>query len=85
MSPGAIKTVGHNGEEVAPICNLLYSRIAFCGPLGRRTALGAPEACRLQIGDTADCKSALQLQALSDTLIAGVSGFRATPGRAAVC
>jgi len=28
----AIKTVGHDGEEVAQICNLLDRRIAFCHP-----------------------------------------------------
>jgi len=41
-------------KAVAQIFNLLYRRIAFCR--GPRTLPGLEvlEACRLQIGDTAD-------------------------------
>src|SRR5205823_3758806 len=45
---------------VAQICNLPYRRIAFCGR-GKIPESQEPEhACRLQIGDTADYKSALR-------------------------
>ncbi len=54
-------TVGAlRGVTVAQIFNLLYRRIAFCG---RREVLrpsGLSTPCRFQIGDTADCKSALR-------------------------
>jgi len=45
---------------VAQISNLLYRRLAACGAPINRTRTRFPGLCRLEIGDTADCKSALQ-------------------------
>jgi hypothetical protein len=45
------------------ICNLLY-RIAFCGASANASALELRTLCRLQIGDTADYKSALRGRAV---------------------
>jgi hypothetical protein len=44
---------------VAQIFNLLYRRIAFCTARRLLPASTYRKPCRLQIGDTADCKSAL--------------------------
>src|SRR5258706_8455109 len=47
--------------SVAQICNLPYRRIAFCGQVGKcECARTLGRLCRLQIGDTADYKSALR-------------------------
>jgi hypothetical protein len=46
--------------SVAQICNLLYRRIAFCGTSASGNVLDLRALCRLQIGDTADYKSALR-------------------------
>src|SRR5437016_7366402 len=47
-------------QSVAQIFNLLYRRFSTCGRanLAGRSRVRTP--CRLQIGDTADCKSALR-------------------------
>jgi hypothetical protein len=58
------------GVAVAQIFNLLYRRIAFCGRRAVPQPLGSSTSCRLQIGDTADCKSALR-----------AGGTRITPSR----
>jgi len=44
---------------VAQIFNLLYRRFSTCGHWKMPTGLGMGTVRRLQIGDTADCKSAL--------------------------
>src|SRR6476660_9372046 len=46
--------------SVAQICNLLYRRIAFCGASAVTMRSNFRTLCRLQIGDTADYKSALR-------------------------
>ena len=47
-------------ELVAQICNLPYRRIVFCGPPTNPTRWNGSMPCRLQIGDTAECNSALR-------------------------
>jgi hypothetical protein len=47
---------------VAQIFNLLYRRIEFCKAFERSSVFGHSDACRLQIGDTAECNSALRLR-----------------------
>ena len=49
------------GVSVAQIFNLLYRRIAFCGRREVRRPSDLSTPCRFQIGDTADCKSALRV------------------------
>ena len=46
-------------EGVAQTCSLPYRRIVFCEPLELRGSPLLPAPSRLQVGDTADCKSAL--------------------------
>jgi hypothetical protein len=41
-------------------CNLLWRRIAFCASPTVRTRWHVSTLCRLQIGDTAECNSALR-------------------------
>ena len=48
------------GSIVAQICNLLYRRIAFCESRIFVRQSRKRTLCRLQIGDTADYKSALR-------------------------
>jgi len=58
---GLVTVKALRGVAVAQIFNLVYRRIEFCG---RREVLrpsGLPTPCRFQIGDTADCKSALRV------------------------
>jgi putative CocE/NonD family hydrolase len=45
---------------VAHSCTLLYRRIAFCSAPTVRTHWNVSTLCRLQIGDTAECNSALR-------------------------
>jgi hypothetical protein len=45
---------------VAQICNLPYRGIGFCGPPIIQKLRNSPKLCRLQIGDTAECNSALR-------------------------
>jgi iron complex outermembrane receptor protein len=45
---------------VAQSCTLLYRRIAFCGSPTVRARWSFSTLCRLQIGDTAECNSALR-------------------------
>ena len=45
---------------VAQICNLPYRRLAACRASTRRSDSDRSTNCRLQVGDTADCKSALR-------------------------
>jgi ABC-type Fe3+ transport system permease subunit len=47
-------------QHVAQIRNLPYRRIAFCGPPAVRARRNVSTSCRLQIGDTAECNSALR-------------------------
>ena len=54
------RSAGLGVFSVAQICNLPYRRIAFCGPFASHGRLEHLPLCRLQIGDTADCKSALR-------------------------
>src|ERR1041385_771075 len=48
-------------RRVAQIFNLLFRRIAFCGAWRSPVALRVAMRSRLQIGETADCKSALRI------------------------
>src|SRR6185436_11531423 len=45
---------------VAQSCTLLYRRIAFCGSRQFPALPVLSTRCRLQIGDTAECNSALR-------------------------
>jgi hypothetical protein len=60
LARGADASEALCGEAVAQIFNLLYRRIVFCEhpTIPQPAGLAAP--CRFQIGDTADCKSALR-------------------------
>jgi hypothetical protein len=49
---------------VAQIFNLPFRRIAFCGPPPIRTRTNIATVCRLQIGETAECNSALRANLL---------------------
>src|SRR4051812_30683777 len=46
--------------NVAQICNLLYRRFLICCAFDDSAATGVRTLCRMQFGDTADCKSALR-------------------------
>src|SRR5262249_44781730 len=67
--------------SVAQICNLLYRRIvscriASCTLFARCGALNWATVCRLQIGDTADFKSALRAKSgLSWTTCSVIDSF----------
>jgi len=54
---------------VAQICNLLYRRFSTCGARAVRTLSDNPAVCRLQIGDTADYKSALRFALATACLV----------------
>jgi len=66
---------------VAQICNLLYRKIAFCGGANIARAPCSAMASRLQMGDTAECNSALHLDVFAVRITCNGSDARAAPIR----